>query len=324
MKFPHELKDLKIEQNPLQIAWRYICDPWWISLVALVFLISLFTEPMRDFDIIWQERPFGNIMELICRPTWTHFSIEHKSLGGRPMWAYQGLWLFFLMGTFTVDFAVNRLFHLLRRVFRRISVLHSIFSSRLENRHVNRLTRWLARFGIVLIGCLWIGVNPQFQKFLDASFKISCGAYATWWIIQIAHSLIADWKGRYVGGNAMETEQLFYIVRNSSNIAILAIMTMLIAANLGFDITSIVASLGLGTVAIGLGAQDMFANLFGALTIFMDRPFNIGDMVRIDANEGRVEKIGLRSTRIRNSDGFLITMPNKNANTASIINMEKR
>lgn len=324
MKFSHQLKEHKILQNPLNVAWRYVRDPWWLALIGLVFVISQFAEPMPDFDRVWQKRPFGTIMELICRPTWTRFNFEHRDLGGRPIWAYFGLWLFFLIGTFAVDFAIHRLFAFVRRITRRIGSLNALLTSRLENRHIIVFSRWLARIGVILMGSMWFGVAPQFQLFLKGLLKISFGCYATWWVIQIAHASIHRWKSSYGEKNDLETDQLFYILRNISNAAIIIIMSVLIAGNLGYDVSSIVASLGLGAVAVGLGAQDTFANLFGALTVFIDRPFTVGDMVRIEGIEGRVEKIGLRSTRIRNGEGFIVTLPNKLANSAYITNMQKK
>lgn len=323
MKF-HEMKELKTICSPLQIAWRYICDPWWFVLIGLIFTISQFAEPMLDFDTVWHQRPFGAIMEIICRPTWTHFQFEHRDLGGRPVWTYLGLWLFFLIGTFAVDFAVNRLFSVARRITRRIAVLHEMLTSRLENRHIILFSRWLARVGVILMGSMWLGVTPEFHRFLQGILKVAFGCYVTWWVIQIAHALIHRWKNSYQGNNELETDQLFYILRNISNAAIVVVMSMLIAGNLGYDVSSIIASLGIGAVAVGLGAQDTFANLFGALTVFFDRPFSVGDMVRIEGIEGRVEKIGLRSTRIRNGEGFIVTLPNKIANSANITNMEKK
>ena len=64
-------------------------------------------------------------------------------------------------------------------------------------------------------------------------------------------------------------------------------------------------------LAIGLAAQDTLANLFGAVAVFVDKPFKIGDRVRIGEVDGTVEEMGVRSTRIRSLEGFVITVPNK-------------
>jgi MscS family membrane protein len=79
---------------------------------------------------------------------------------------------------------------------------------------------------------------------------------------------------------------------------------------LGFNVVSLLAGLGLGGLALALAAQDTAANLFGSITILLDRPFQIGDFVRITDTEGTVEEVGFRSTRIRTPYNSLVTLPN--------------
>ncbi|HLP77341.1 MAG TPA: mechanosensitive ion channel family protein, partial [Candidatus Paceibacterota bacterium] len=89
-------------------------------------------------------------------------------------------------------------------------------------------------------------------------------------------------------------------------------------------ITAAIASLSIGGLAIGLAAQDTLANLFGAVAVFVDKPFRIGDLIQLDSVKGNVESIGLRSTRVRNLDGHLITVPNKTMGNATITNITRR
>jgi MscS family membrane protein len=90
------------------------------------------------------------------------------------------------------------------------------------------------------------------------------------------------------------------------------------------NITAAIASLSIGGLAVGLAAQDTLANLFGAVAVFVDKPFRIGDMVELEGVKGNVESIGLRSTRVRNLDGHLITVPNKTMGNATITNITER
>ncbi|MCL4788152.1 MAG: mechanosensitive ion channel family protein, partial [Verrucomicrobia bacterium] len=73
-----------------------------------------------------------------------------------------------------------------------------------------------------------------------------------------------------------------------------------------------------------LAAQDTLANLFGAVAVFLDKPFRVGDRIQLDGIDGVVESIGLRSTRVRNLDGHLITVPNKTMGNAAITNVTLR
>jgi MscS family membrane protein len=80
--------------------------------------------------------------------------------------------------------------------------------------------------------------------------------------------------------------------------------------NAGFDVGALIAGLGIGGLAVALAAQDTVKNIFGGITIFLDKPFVIGDRIIIKGLDGFVEYIGMRSTRLRTMEGRLITIPN--------------
>lgn len=91
------------------------------------------------------------------------------------------------------------------------------------------------------------------------------------------------------------------------------------------DLSAVLAGLGIGGLAFALGAQDTLKNLFGSITLIADRPFVVGDRVKIGGiEEGTVEMVGLRSTRIRGADDTLITIPNSNLTTMLIANPGRR
>jgi MscS family membrane protein len=99
---------------------------------------------------------------------------------------------------------------------------------------------------------------------------------------------------------------------------------LLTLQNLGLNITSLIASVSIGGLALSLAAQDTLANFFGAIAVLVDKPFRIGDSVKFENVEGTIEAIGFRSTRVRNFDGFLVSVPNKTVGNATITNMSKR
>lgn len=88
-------------------------------------------------------------------------------------------------------------------------------------------------------------------------------------------------------------------------------------------VSSIVAGLGLGGLAIAMAAKETIANFFGSLVIFIDKPFELGDTVKIDTHQGQVEEVGLRSTRLRTVAGAVVTLPNAGLTTKSIENLSK-
>jgi len=107
-------------------------------------------------------------------------------------------------------------------------------------------------------------------------------------------------------------------------VATITAAAVLTADNLDIKITSLLAGLSVGGLALGLAAQDTVANLFGAVAIFLDKPFYIGDRILVEGVDGMVESIGLRSTRIRNGDGHHVTVPNKLMGNAIITNVTRR
>jgi len=89
-----------------------------------------------------------------------------------------------------------------------------------------------------------------------------------------------------------------------------AIAGILILDNLGVNVTALVAGLGIGGIAIGLAAQGIFSDLFAALSILFDKPFKRGDTIRYDDSTGTVERIGLKTTRLRSITGEQLIMAN--------------
>lgn len=87
------------------------------------------------------------------------------------------------------------------------------------------------------------------------------------------------------------------------------------------NITALVTSLGIGGLAIALAAQDTLANLIGSFIIYLDKPFQVGDLIEFSDIRGRVEKIGFRTTRIRTLDRALLLVPNKKIIDSNLINI---
>ena len=119
-------------------------------------------------------------------------------------------------------------------------------------------------------------------------------------------------------------EQLFPLLSKVAKVGLVIAAAVLTADNLDIKITSLLAGLSVGGLALGLAAQDTVANLFGAVAIFLDKPFYLGDYIKVEGVEGAVESIGLRSTRIRNADGYHVTIPNKTMGNAIITNITRR
>jgi MscS family membrane protein len=98
----------------------------------------------------------------------------------------------------------------------------------------------------------------------------------------------------------------------------------ILGAVYNLDITSLIAGLGIGGLAIALAAKESLENLLGSFTIFLDKPFVIGDLIKVGNVEGNVEKIGFRSTRIRTLEKTFVTVPNKKLVDTELDNLTNR
>lgn len=114
------------------------------------------------------------------------------------------------------------------------------------------------------------------------------------------------------------------IIRLLVTFALFAIALIVVLDNLGVNVTGLVAGLGVGGIAIGLAAKGIFDDLFAALAIIFDRPFRRGDAITFGASAGSVEAIGLKSTRIRATNGEELIIANKNLLDKEIMNNTRR
>lgn len=119
-------------------------------------------------------------------------------------------------------------------------------------------------------------------------------------------------------------DQLVPLIRKSMKVLMVVIGGLFILQNMQVDIGSLLAGLGLGGLAFALAAKDTVANFFGSVMIFVDRPFQIGDWVKIGDAEGTVEEVGFRSTRIRTFYNSLITYPNARLVDTAVDNLGAR
>jgi len=104
-------------------------------------------------------------------------------------------------------------------------------------------------------------------------------------------------------------------------IIVFMLATLMVLAILRIDITPLIATLGVGGIAVALAAQELLSNLFGAFAVLSDRPYKIGDRIELSSGMvGDVVEIGLRSTRIRTLDSRLIVVPNSDISNSNIIN----
>ena len=119
-------------------------------------------------------------------------------------------------------------------------------------------------------------------------------------------------------------DSLVPLMRTSLRLFVGVVGLLFVLSNVDVNVSSLIAGLGLGGLAFALAAQDTVKNLFGGVTIFADKPFEVGDWVVVDDIEGTVEQVGFRSTRVRTFYNSQVTVPNGRLIDAGIDNMGRR
>ena len=170
-------------------------------------------------------------------------------------------------------------------------------------------------FALIIIG-IWyalqtLQLNATAEDLIGKAYYVLIVFDVAWFIVRLFDVVIE----RYVVPFAQSTEtklddQLLPILRKGVKASIWTLAVLVALNNAGYNIGAILASLGIGGLAFALAAKETVSNLFGSLTIFLDKPFEIGDRIVVDDYDGYVEEVGLRSTRLRLLNGRVVTISN--------------
>ena len=171
---------------------------------------------------------------------------------------------------------------------------------------------WFMVAAAVDIVASYAALPAKLARLADILFIVACALQAAIWarevILGFIRGRVGDDPGASTLGNAM------VIIRVLVSVTVFAIALIVILDNIGVNVTALVAGLGIGGIAIGLAAQGIFSDLFAALSIVFDRPFRRGDTIRYgtgtDVTTGTVERIGLKTTRMRSQTGEQVIMAN--------------
>jgi len=163
------------------------------------------------------------------------------------------------------------------------------------------------------------------QSFINGLFLAAVLVVVLYLITKLVDLMIVMLKGRAARTASTLDDQLVPLVGRSLKWFIWGIGLLLFLQNvLNYNISSLLAGLGIGGLAVAFAAQNTIANIFGAVMIFVDRPFKVGDSVSMEGFEGSIEAIGLRSTRLRTWDGTLVCIPNRTVASTNINNLAAR
>lgn len=134
---------------------------------------------------------------------------------------------------------------------------------------------------------------------------------------------LESWASKVDGKRERAVKTTFQGIRIVVGIVVWVVGALLILSNLGVNVTSLVASLGIGGIAIALAAQNVLSDMFSSFSIYLDKPFVVGDFIVIGADSGTVKKIGIKTTRIESLQGEEIVVSNKELTTVRVQNFKK-
>ena len=162
------------------------------------------------------------------------------------------------------------------------------------------------------------------QSLVRALVVILVGIASLYFLLRLIDTLVAYFKPKVARTESKMDDNLLHVARVTLRAFTVIVIVLVVLQNLDIDITGLVAGLGIAGLAVALAAQETLSNIFGAVTIFIDRPFRVGDAVSVEGFTGSIEDIGLRSTRLRTYDGTLVTLPNSVVASANIDNFAAR
>jgi small-conductance mechanosensitive channel len=198
-----------------------------------------------------------------------------------------------------------------------------------EEQHWRRLSRELVEktsaiflvIAAVYAGTSLLELPSSIHHLVFSTFVVALFIQFALWADRIVSTAIA-WrlaprKTKVAMRNALSLIQ--FVVR----VGVWSLAFLLIFENLGFDVTALVAGLGIGGIAVALAAQSVLGDLFASLAIVLDRPFEVGDFIVFGDQRGRVEKIGIKTTRLRSVSGEQIVCANSDLINSRIHNYKR-
>lgn len=178
----------------------------------------------------------------------------------------------------------------------------------------------------VYFGLYLIRVNGVYlATILQGVFLVATTVVVTYVIARLYGDILGYILRRLVEDTETRLDdQLLPLAVKGGRFVIWALGLMIAFSYAGVDVTSLIAGLGIGGLALAMAAKDTVANVFGGVSIFADRPFEIGDIVKIKGELGKVEEIGVRTTRIRTFDDTVFILPNSSVADSPVENQSKR
>lgn len=187
-------------------------------------------------------------------------------------------------------------------------------ASKLDDLIIDQIEEPIA-MGVVILG-LWFGYGHlhfglSADAFMEKVFAIAVAFDVTWLAARLVDSLIGNLLlSVSEKAESKMVSQIAPILQKTLRSTVWVLGVIMALNNSGYDVGALLAGVGIGGLAMAMAAKDFVANIFGGITVFVDKPFLVGDRVQLDGMDGMVQEIGIRSTRLKTLAGRMVTIPN--------------
>ena len=187
-----------------------------------------------------------------------------------------------------------------------------------------RPARWAASLIILTVGVRFLDLSVRAESRLDRLFAALTFVTLVLVVQAVVEAFVLTARSRLIGEGQTSSAGVLIVMNRIAKVFLACIALIGVLRALGFNVTTLLAGLGVGGIAVALAAQKTLENFFGGLALMADKPVKIGDSCNFGNKTGTVEDIGLRSTRIRTPDRTLISVPNGEFSNAQIENLSSR
>jgi MscS family membrane protein len=170
----------------------------------------------------------------------------------------------------------------------------------------------------------YIGTSLLYRLYYRRVLWIALAVAFYWILTRITRAISSRIVGSLTIRGMQAERSIVSLIRRFVEVVIFLLVTLAVLHTLGLDVTTALAGVGIGGLALGLGAQKTFENMFGGVSILFDKVIQIGDTCKINNQTGVVEDIGLRSTRLRTFERTVLSIPNGIMATATLENLRFR
>ncbi len=170
----------------------------------------------------------------------------------------------------------------------------------------------------------YIGTSLLYRLYYRRVIWILLSIAFYWLLTRITRAITERIGASFTSRGMLAERSIISLLRRFVEVVIFLFVTLFVLHGLGVNVSTALAGVGIGGLALGLGAQKTFENMFGGVSILFDKVIQVGDPCKINNQMGTVEDIGLRSTRLRTPERTLLTIPNGTMATATIENLRFR